>query len=81
MTAGMPSDPSRVPEVSDRRAKADRVLFERLAHQRDPVDRELLVERFLPLARIVASRYQRRGEPFDDLYQVACIGLLNAIDR
>jgi RNA polymerase sigma-B factor len=81
MTAGMPSDASGVLEVSERRVQADRVLFERLADERDPVDRELLVERFLPLARSVASRYQRRGEPFDDLYQVACFGLLKAIDR
>jgi RNA polymerase sigma-B factor len=81
MTARVRIDPSPAPQVDERRVKADRVLFERLADQRDPVDRELLVERFLPLARSVASRYQRRGEPFDDVFQVACIGLVNAIDR
>jgi RNA polymerase sigma-B factor len=41
----------------------------------------VLVERFLPLARQLARRYQRPDEPFDDLFQVACLGLLNAIDR
>ena len=41
----------------------------------------MLVERFLPLARQLARRYQRPDEPFDDLFQVACLGLVNAIDR
>jgi RNA polymerase sigma-B factor len=68
-------------EVDAHRVMADRALFERLADQHDPVDRELLVERFLPLARSVASRYQRTGEPFEDVFQVACIGLVNAVDR
>jgi RNA polymerase sigma-B factor len=59
----------------------DRVLFERYQERRDPGDREMLVERFLPLARALARRYQRTGEPFDDLFQVACLGLVKAIDR
>ena len=37
--------------------------------------------RFLPLARQLARRYQRGGEPLDDLIQVASLGLLKAIDR
>ena len=41
----------------------------------------MLIERFLPLARQLARRYQRPEEPFDDLYQVACLGLVKAIDR
>jgi RNA polymerase sigma-B factor len=63
------------------RAGEDRALFERYLDRRDPVDRELLVERFLPLARQLARRYQRPEEPFDDLFQVACLGLVKAIDR
>jgi RNA polymerase sigma-B factor len=63
------------------RARDDRALFERYLDRRDPVDRELLVERFLPLARQLARRYQRPEEPFDDLFQVACLGLVKAIDR
>jgi RNA polymerase sigma factor (sigma-70 family) len=43
--------------------------------------REQLVDRFLPLARQLARRYQRGGEPLDDLVQVASLGLLKAIDR
>ena len=63
------------------RAQHDRVLFERYLDRRDPVDREMLVERFLPLARQLARRYQRPDEPFDDLFQVAGLGLVKAIDR
>ena len=43
--------------------------------------REELVERFLPLARQLARRYQRAEEPLDDLVQVASLGLVKAIDR
>jgi RNA polymerase sigma-B factor len=63
------------------RATEDRALFERYLDRRDPVDRELLVERFLPLARQLARRYERPEEPFDDLFQVASLGLVKAIDR
>jgi RNA polymerase sigma-B factor len=67
--------------IDEERLREDRALFERLADERDPADRELLVERFLPLARSLAQRYVRPGETFDDVFQVACIGLINAIDR
>ena len=63
------------------RVAADRALFARYLDQRDPVDRDTLVERFLPLARQLARRYQRPDVPFDDLFQVACLGLVNAIER
>ena len=47
----------------------------------DQAAREQLVERFLPLARQLARRYQHGGEQLDDLVQVASLGLLKAIDR
>ena len=43
--------------------------------------REQLVERYLPLARRLARRYQRSEEPLEDLTQVASLGLLKAVDR
>jgi RNA polymerase sigma-B factor len=63
------------------RARDDRRLLERYHREGDPAAREALVERFLPLARQLARRYQRGGEPLDDLIQVASLGLLKAIDR
>jgi RNA polymerase sigma-B factor len=63
------------------RARSDRRLFMRFVDDHDPVDRDAIVERFLPLARQLAARYQRPEEPFDDVYQVACFGLVKAVDR
>jgi RNA polymerase sigma-B factor len=47
----------------------------------DPRARETLVDRYLPLARRLARRYQHTDEPIEDLVQVASIGLLKAVDR
>jgi RNA polymerase sigma-B factor len=47
----------------------------------DPVLLEEIVRRFEPLARSVARRYHARGEPLEDLTQVAMVGLLKAIAR
>src|SRR4051794_41624741 len=63
------------------RTREDRRLLERYHHDGDAAAREALVQRFLPLARQLARRYQRGGEPLDDLVQVASLGLLKAIDR
>lgn len=57
----------------------ERELFELLPD--DPGAREELAHRFLPLAEYLARRFSGRGESQDDLFQVASLGLLNAIDR
>ena len=76
------SEPSAAPgEERAARGREDRRLLERYHREGDPSAREALVERFLPLARQLARRYQRGGEPLDDLVQVASLGLLKAIDR
>ena len=56
-------------------------LFERHRRTGDPAVVEELVVRYEPLVRSVARRYRSRGEPFDDLVQVANVGLLKAIQR
>jgi RNA polymerase sigma-B factor len=64
------------------RERAIGTLFERWQRDEDPHARECLVELYLPLARKLAARYRGRGgEPFDDLLQVASLGLLKALDR
>ena len=61
--------------------REDRRLLLRYHEHGDAAAREELVERFLPLARQLARRYQRTNEPLDDLMQVASVGLVKAIDR
>jgi RNA polymerase sigma-B factor len=60
---------------------SDLELFARMRAGGDPNARELLIERYLPLARRLARRYQHTDEPVEDLIQVASIGLLKAVDR
>jgi RNA polymerase sigma-B factor len=43
--------------------------------------RDAIIERCLPLASNIARRYKGRGEPLDDLVQVARIGLVKAVNR
>ena len=43
--------------------------------------RDELVRRFLPLSKRLAGRYRHSGESPEDLEQVACLGLIKAIDR
>src|SRR5947208_15848653 len=66
-------------EQRDLNRERTRELFERLPT--DPMAREHLVELHLPLVEYLARRFRGRGEPLEDLIQVASLGLLKAIDR
>ena len=55
-------------------------LLARYQRHRDPVAREELVRRMMPLVRRVATSYGARGHG-DDLEQVAALGLFKAIER
>ena len=56
-------------------------LFVRWQRDGDQAAREALINRFMPLTRSLTRRYGRSSEPFEDLLQVASLGLLKAIDR
>jgi RNA polymerase sigma-B factor len=80
---GPPSDGAS-PRVGRRRTLTpadDLALFRRHRRRPSPETRARLVERFLPLARHLARRYDGTGQSFDDIYQVACLALVKAVDR
>jgi RNA polymerase sigma-B factor len=56
-------------------------LFERWRSDQDRRARDQLIERFLPLAHRLARRYVASGEPYDDLVQIASLGLVKAVER
>jgi len=62
------------------RARA-RVLFAELAAGAGPAVRDELVRMHLPLVEYLARRFRNRGEPLEDLVQVATIGLIKSVDR
>jgi RNA polymerase sigma-B factor len=63
------------------RRREEQELFLRYQRDGDTAARSELVERFLPLARRLARRYEQASEPLEDLVQVASLALVKAIDR
>jgi RNA polymerase sigma-B factor len=61
--------------------RRDEASLWRRAVAGDRTAREDLVERYVPLARMLARRYIRTSEPLEDLEQVASLGLVQAVDR
>ena len=66
-------------------ARFDDTLTHRLLaayrYEGDASARVRLIELHLPLAARLARRFTWRGEPLDDLVQIAAIGLMKAVDR
>ncbi len=62
-------------------AESQYELFAELSRTRDPVLRDELIEANLGLAHQLARRFANRGEPHDDLVQVASLALVKAVDR
>src|SRR5439155_10628487 len=56
-------------------------LHRQFAESGDAVLRDRLVDAHAPLAYGLASRFLHRGEPTDDLQQVALLALVKAIER
>ena len=70
MAAGPAKQPVRNPQA----------LFLRYHREGDTAAREALIEHFLPLARSVANRYRHTPQPPEDLFQVASMALIKAVD-
>ncbi len=65
----------------DGRERFDRAGFVEYATTRDPALRDQLITAHLGLARHLARRFANRGEPLEDLVQVAAIGVMKSVDR
>ena len=63
------------------RQSDERALLRRWSTFRDESSRAALVRHYAPLTRSLARRYGNSSEPFDDLLQVAQLGLVKALDR
>jgi RNA polymerase sigma-B factor len=72
---------SSMPRALPGAADDPRELFQRWQRDGERGAREALVRLYMPLARGLAKRYGRSSEPFEDLLQVASLGLLKALDR
>jgi len=80
------NDPSTSDET-DAHRRLDGRTYDLLTAMRDAPDeagrkeaRSALIELHLPLARYFARRFRNRGEPIEDLVQVAVVGLIKAVD-
>lgn len=61
--------------------REERERFRALRASGDPLLRNELIEDHLWIARQAARRFASRGETHDDLFQVASLGLVKAVDR
>lgn len=64
-----------------RESRFDRDKFTQFAATRDTALRDELITAHLGLAKHLAHRFANRGEPIDDLIQVASIGIVKSVDR
>jgi len=79
-SAGYSGQASASASDTAQRALRERELLKRYHERGDTRARDQLAEEMVPLARALAGRYTGRGEPLDDLVQVACVGIMKAID-
>ena len=81
MSATTPHRSPRWPSPRPAPLAGERELLRRYHVHGDRSARDELVGRLLPLADRLAARYSRGGSSHDDLFQVASLGLVKAIDR
>ncbi len=56
-------------------------LFTQYISTNDVKYRNMIVSKYLHLADFLSKKFINRGVEFDDIYQVACMALIKAVDR
>ncbi len=56
-------------------------LFQLYEKEKSDVIKECILKKYLYIAEIVAKKFVGRGVEYDDLYQVASLALVKAVDR
>lgn len=84
--AGPDTDTDQVADARSESRREAAALFAQMAalpkeSPRRAAVRDELVTMHLPLVRHLARRFNNRGEPLEDLVQVATVGLINSVDR
>jgi RNA polymerase sigma-B factor len=75
-----PSQTRRPSSASAGRESVNSLIREYREHG-DLRARERLIQQYMPLVKSLARRHSMRGEQYEDLVQVGCIGLIKAVDR
>jgi RNA polymerase sigma-B factor len=76
-----PDGPAADPQERAAHDAANLELFERWKATGDLALRDRLIIEHQWIAARAARRFAERGEPYDDLYQVASLGLVKAVER
>jgi len=72
---------SKKAESSENREFTDKELFDAYRRTRDIKIRNEIISRYMYLADIITKKFANRGVETDDIYQVACVALINAVER
>ena len=70
-----------VPVTKDERLQEEERLFNEYSVTQSSDVRNAIVSKYLYLADIIVKRFLNRGVEYDDLYQIASIALIKAVER
>ncbi len=59
----------------------DNELFTQYLNTKDLKYRNLIISKYMNLAEFLSKKFINRGVDYDDIYQVACMALIKAVDR
>lgn len=74
-------EPDKNISVLDNSISTDEELFTEYQKERSVIIRNEIVSKYLYLAEIISRKFLNRGMDYEDIYQVACIALIKAVER